>query len=133
MDALLKELNFRDGLLPVVVADAGGAVLVLCYMDEEALRRTLRTGLVHVYRRSRGRTMLKGEVSGHTQQVRDIRLDCEGNSLLLIVDQKVGACHVGFPTCYYRRFDRESGSVTVCEQRVFDPEAVYDGQGMETV
>jgi phosphoribosyl-AMP cyclohydrolase len=133
MEALLKELTFRDGLLPVVVADTQGAVLVLCYMDEEALRLTLRTGLVHVYRRSQERMMLKGETSGHTQHVREVRLDCEGNSLLLIVDQKVGACHVGFRTCYYRRFDRDSGAVTVCEERVFDPEAVYGRQGVEAV
>jgi len=125
VENLLKVLRFRDGLIPAVITAAGGEVLTLCYMDEEALRRTFETGLVHVFRRSRGRVMLKGETSGHVQRVREVRVDCEGNSLLFAVDQEVGACHVGYFTCYYRRYRPEGDVLEVCEQRVFDPDAVY--------
>ncbi len=127
MEPLLEALNFPDGLIPAVIADREGTVLTLCYMDREALRRTLDSGRVHVYRRSRGRVMPKGETSGHTQRVVELRLDCEGNSLLVVVEQKVAACHAGYYTCYYRRYDPDEDAVGVCEERVFDPEDVYGG------
>ncbi len=122
-----QAVNFDEkGLVPAVIVDAErGAVLTLCYMNSEALRRTLQTGLVHVFRRSRGRVMLKGETSNHTQEVREVRLDCEGNSLLFKVKQHVAACHFGFRTCYYRRANTTSGDLEIVEERIFDPEAVY--------
>jgi phosphoribosyl-AMP cyclohydrolase len=126
MKNLLKELTFKDGLIPAVIADAeGGEVLTLCYMDEDALRETLRTGLVHVFRRSKGRIMKKGETSGHTQCVEEVRVDCLGRSLLLKVRQHVGACHQGYRTCYYRRYDPGTGTVKVVGQKVFNPKKVY--------
>lgn len=124
-DELLGQLNFREGLIPAVIAATDGQVLTLCYMDREALAETLRTGQVHVYRRSRGRVMLKGETSGHTQQVRELRVDCEGNSLLLVVEQRVGACHAGYRTCYYRRYEPSRDRLEVVEEKVFDPEEAY--------
>ena len=131
MDELLQELHFKGGLIPTVIAEADGQVLVLCYMDAEALRQTLESGLVHVFRRSRGRVMLKGETSGHTQRVREVRVDCEGNSLLIVVEQKVAACHAGYRTCYYRRRDPDTGALEVCEERIFDPAKVYEGPSAE--
>jgi len=128
METLLDRLNFQDGLIPAVIASVDGQPLTLCYMDGEALRKTLETGQVHVFRRSRGRVMLKGETSGHTQQVKEVRVDCADNSLLFLVEQNVGACHLGYFTCYYRRYDVESGRLEVCEERVFDPEEIY-GRG----
>ncbi len=125
MERLLEELTFQDGLVPAVIADERGTVLVLCYVDREALRKTLETGQVHVFRRSRGRVMLKGQTSGHTQQVREVRVDCEGNSLLFVVAQEVAACHMGYYSCYFRRYDAEADALAVCEERVFDPGAVY--------
>ncbi|MFO7955770.1 MAG: phosphoribosyl-AMP cyclohydrolase [Candidatus Brocadiia bacterium] len=125
MDALVERLNFQDGLIPAIIASVDGQPLTLCYMDKEALRRTLQTGQVHVFRRSRGRVMLKGETSGHTQQVKEVRVDCADNSLLFLVEQKVAACHAGYFTCYYRCYDAESDELEVCEERVFDPEDVY--------
>jgi len=123
-------LNFgQDGLIPAVVYESDQEVpLVLCYMDREALQRTLETGLVHVFRRSQNRVMLKGETSNHTQEVKDILVDCEGNSLLIKVKQNVACCHAGYFTCYYRRLDPDSGDLVVVEKRVFDPEAVYGGE-----
>ena len=121
---LLASLNFKDRLIPAVIAEAGGQVLTLCYMDAEALHRTLATGKVHVFRRSRGRVMLKGETSGHTQQVNEVRVDCAGNSLLFTVEQRVAACHAGYRTCYYRRYDAADDKLTICEEKAFDPEDV---------
>jgi len=128
MENLLKELTFKDGLIPAVIVDAeGGEVLTLCYMDEEALRETLRTRLVHVFRRSKGRIMLKGETSGHTQHVEEVRVDCLGRSLLLRVRQHVAACHKGYWTCYFRRYDVGAGAFEIVGEKVFEPADVYGG------
>jgi phosphoribosyl-AMP cyclohydrolase len=114
------------GLVPAVIADAAdNRPLTLCYMNREALEKTLETGLVHVFRRSKGRLMLKGEVSGHTQHVKQVAVDCEGNSLLITVEQRVAACHAGYRSCYYRVYDPATDSFVVREERVFDPDKVY--------
>ncbi len=90
-----------DGLLPAIVQDAGtGRVLMLAWMDDEALRRTLATRRGTYWSRSRGQYWVKGETSGHTQQVREVRLDCDGDTLLLSVDQTGPACHTGATTCF---------------------------------
>jgi len=117
----------KDGLIPaVVVSDDDGQVLTLCYMNEEALAKTLATGKVHVFRRSKGRLMMKGETSGHVQIVREIRPDCAGRSLLIRVTQKVAGCHEGYMSCYYRVYDAEPDKLRVVEPRVFDPKTVYE-------
>lgn len=110
---LIDSLVFNDqGLIPAVIQDdASGQVLTLCYMNHDALDKTLETGLVHVFRRSAGRLMMKGETSGHTQMVKSIFIDCEGKSLVIRIDQKVAACHKNFFTCYFREFDRESQEI----------------------
>jgi phosphoribosyl-AMP cyclohydrolase len=89
------------GLVPAVVQEvATGAVLMLAWMDDEALRRTLATGRATYYSRSRGQYWVKGETSGHVQAVREVRLDCDGDTLLLRVDQTGPACHTGTATCF---------------------------------
>jgi len=126
MQNLLNELNFKDGLIPAIITDAEtGHALTLCYLNREALQETLRSGFVHVFRRSRGRLMKKGETSGHVQEVREIRVDCDGNSLLIAVRQHVAACAAGYRSCYFRRYDPESYTLQVTGERVFDPEKVY--------
>lgn len=125
MDGLLRKLNFKDGLIPAVIAAGDGQVLTLCYLDREALQKTMETGKVHVFRRSQGRVMLKGETSGHVQELKEVRIDCEGNSLLLVVDQHVAACHNGYRTCFYRRYRPADDTLEECEKRVFDPSRVY--------
>jgi phosphoribosyl-AMP cyclohydrolase len=125
INGLLSSLKFRDGLVPVIIVEADGQVLTLCYMNEEALEATLRSGQVHVFRRSRGRVMRKGDSSGHVQTVRDVRVDCEGNSLVMVVEQTVAACHAGYRTCYHRRYDPKADGLEICEERIFDPEGAY--------
>ena len=127
MSKLLENLNFNEhGLIPAIIIDADDdSLLTLCYMNGEALEKTLETKQVHVYRRSKGRLMLKGETSGHTQTVKEIRVDCHNNSIALKVEQKVAACAEGYKTCYFREYSPESDSIEVTEQRVFDPEDVY--------
>lgn len=90
-----------DGLVPVVVQEAtSSVVLMLAWMDDEALRRTLATGQATYWSRSRQCYWVKGESSGHRQAVREVRLDCDGDTLLLRVDQTGPACHTGASTCF---------------------------------
>ena len=93
-----------DGLIPVIAQDAGTReVLMLAWMDAEALRRTMTTGRATYYSRSRQEYWVKGETSGHTQSVREIRTDCDGDTLLLLVDQTGPACHTGTASCFDER------------------------------
>lgn len=106
-DAALAELVDFDkdgGLVPAVVQDAvDGTVLTVAYMDNEALRRTLETGRTWFYSRSRQEYWQKGETSGDRQYVREVRMDCDGDALVVLVDQHGrGACHTGERTCFYR-------------------------------
>ena len=114
---LIDSLVFNEqGLIPAVIQDnASGQVLTLCYMNREALEKTLETGLVHVFRRSAGRLMMKGETSGHTQTVNLVFIDCEGKSLVIKIDQKVAACHKNYFTCYFREYDRDAEDVVIHE------------------
>lgn len=102
MAALLK--RNADGLVPAIVQDASdGRVLMLAWMDDEALRLTLATRRGTYWSRSRGCYWVKGETSGHIQVVREVRLDCDGDTLLLRVDQTGPACHTGADTCFDER------------------------------
>ena len=97
------QLKFNDdGLLPVVAQDdTTGEVLMLAWMDQEALRRTLATGRATYWSRSRSEYWVKGETSGHTQAVKSVHLDCDGDAVLLRVDQVGAACHTGNRTCFF--------------------------------
>jgi phosphoribosyl-ATP pyrophosphohydrolase/phosphoribosyl-AMP cyclohydrolase len=127
-----ENLRFdANGMIPAIAQDAeNGQVLMHAYMNEEAVARTIETGLAHYYSRSRGRLWQKGEESGHVQRVRSIRYDCDEDTLLLAVEQVVAACHTGHRSCFYRELPgsgRPTGEVS--EQR-FDPAAVYRGWGI---
>ena len=124
---LLDELKYNsDGLIPAIIQDASdGQVLVLCYMNRDALEATVKTGKVHLFRRSLGRLMIKGETSGHVQTVRGVRVDCEGKSLLIKVDQKVGACHTGHFTCYFTKYNPQTDTTETIGEKVFEPGDVY--------
>ena len=124
--AFLTQLKFdAHGLIPTVIQDAESkAVLTLCYLNRQALTRSLKEGKVYVYRRSMKRLMLKGETSGHVQSIRRVYVDCEGKSLVLQIRQRVAACHTGFFTCYYRKLS-STGSLARQRRRVFDPAKVY--------
>lgn len=116
-----------NGLIPVVVQDEQTRdVVMLAYMNAEALALTVKTGRAHYYSRSRKKLWLKGETSGHYQEVRSLNLDCDADSLLLVVVQKVAACHTGYWSCFYRRW---KNGWTAVGEKVFDEKAVYRDKG----
>jgi phosphoribosyl-AMP cyclohydrolase len=102
--AVLVDFDKEGGLVPAIVQDAAdGTVLTVAYMDREALRRTLETGRSWFYSRSRQEYWQKGETSGDRQYVREVRMDCDGDALVVLVDQHGrGACHTGERTCFFR-------------------------------
>ena len=116
------ELAFEDGLLPAVAQDtATGEVLMLAYVSRDALEQTRETGLAHYHSRSRDELWQKGATSGNVQHVEEVRVDCDGDALLYLVEQEGGACHTGYETCFYRSLDGERVA-----ERVFDPGEVYE-------
>jgi len=117
------DLAFDErGRLPAVAQDAdSGEVLMLAYVTPEAVERTRETGRAHYYSRSREALWEKGATSGHTQAVEEVRVDCDGDALLYVVEQVGGACHTGFESCFHRTLDGE-----VVGERVFNPDEVYD-------
>lgn len=117
-----------DGLVPAIAQDGGtGQVLTLAWMNRDALARTAETRLAHYWSRSRRALWRKGEQSGHTQQVREIRLDCDNDAILLIVEQIGGiACHTGRQRCFFQRL--EDCAWHVVEPILKDPKAIYGNE-----
>lgn len=117
----------KSELIPVIAQDeATGDVLMLAYMNEEAYRETLSSGRVCYYSRSRKKLWRKGEESGNVQELKSIFYDCDADTLLVKVNQIGGAaCHEGYRSCFFRRIDPKTGSVSVVGERVFDPATVY--------
>ena len=113
------------GLVPAIVQDHDtGEVLMLAYMNQEACHRTLATGRAHFWSRSRKKLWCKGETSGHTQEIREVYVDCDLDTVLLKVHQVGGAaCHEGYRSCFYRKL--EGGELKVAGARVFEPREVY--------
>ena len=107
LDPVLDALAWNsDGLIAAIAQQHGsGEVLMLAWMNRQALTETLATGQVCYWSRSRGQLWRKGESSGHWQQLVEARLDCDGDAVLLIVDQQGPACHTGRPTCFYNAID----------------------------
>jgi phosphoribosyl-AMP cyclohydrolase len=127
-DPQLDKLKFdQSGLIPIIVQDhANGEVLMMAYMNREALERTIATGKVHTYSRSRGRLALKGETSGHFQLVKEIRTDCDRDVVLFKVEQIVAACHEGYRSCFFRRYEPGAADWKTVESKAFDPDRVYE-------
>lgn len=123
---LFEKIKFDEkGLIPAIIQDEiSGEVLTLCYMNKDALAKTLEEGKVYVFRRSKGKLMLKGETSGCIQKVKKLYIDCEGNSLLFEVEQVKAACHEGYFSCYFRELDKD-GNLIITAGRIFDPKDVY--------
>jgi phosphoribosyl-AMP cyclohydrolase len=115
----------ENGLLPAIAQDyETGEVLMLAYINLESWEKTLETGKVHYWSRSRSKLWLKGESSGHVQLVREILVDCDDDTVVLKVEQLGGAaCHTGHRSCFFRRV--EGGELSVVGTKVFDPESVY--------
>ena len=122
----LDEIRWDEaGLVPAIAQDAqSGRVLMMAWMNREALQLTADTGVAHYWSRSRNRLWKKGESSGHVQQVRELRLDCDGDVILMQVEQGQGmACHTGRESCFYRRLD--DGDWQVCDPVLKDPAEIY--------
>jgi phosphoribosyl-AMP cyclohydrolase len=110
--------------MPAVIQDAAsGAVLMLITLNREALERMAATGLVHYYHPQKRKVVRKGESSGHSQEVLEIRLSCSGDQLLLRVKPRGGACEWGYQSCFFRRLEEDGWQIA--DPRVFDPEEVY--------
>jgi phosphoribosyl-AMP cyclohydrolase len=127
-DPQLDKLKFdQSGLIPIIVQDhANGEVLMMAYMNREALEKTIATGKVHTYSRSRGRLALKGETSGHFQLVKEVRTDCDRDVVLFKVEQIVAACHEGYRSCFFRRYEPGAADWKTVENKAFDPDRVYE-------
>ena len=122
----LNKVNWsNDGLVSVVAQEAGsGRVLMVAWMDREALQLTVETGEAVYWSRSRKKLWHKGEESGHVQKIKEIRLDCDGDALLLLVEQAGGiACHTGRHNCFFNKL--ENGQWAVVEPVIKDPEEIY--------
>lgn len=124
---ILETLKFdAHGLVPAIVQDADtGDVLMVAYMNIDAVRKTFETGMCHYWSRSRKKLWLKGETSGHVQRVREARIDCDQDAILFRVQQEGGACHTGYRSCFYRRVEAAGEEIVEDGCRVFDPGKVY--------
>ncbi|MEZ6190683.1 MAG: phosphoribosyl-AMP cyclohydrolase [Phycisphaerales bacterium] len=120
------DIKFDDkGLVPAIVQDIDtGEVLMMAWMNEAALKQTLKVKKATFYSRSRDKMWIKGESSGHVQEVIEARVDCDQDLVLLKCKSHGPCCHVGYNSCFYRRADAD-GTLTVVEEKVFDPEKVY--------
>jgi len=113
MEGLIEKVNWEksNGIVPVIVQSTEGEVLTLAYMNREALKKTLETGYAHYYSKSQRRIRMKGEVSGNVQKVKEIRVDCDNDALLLIVEAHGPACHTGNRSCFYRKLGEPENTV----------------------
>ena len=124
---VLAEIDFKKmgGLVPVIAQDAdSGEILMLAFANREAVELTLKTGKAHYYSRSRKRIWKKGSTSGHFQEIMELRLDCDNDTLLYKVHQIGGACHTGYYSCFHKIVEPD-GSLRISGIKVFDPQKTY--------
>jgi phosphoribosyl-AMP cyclohydrolase len=122
-----ERLKFNsDGLIPAIIQDqANGRVLMMAWMNRESLQKTIETGKTYFWSRSRQKFWMKGESSGHTQAVSDISFDCDGDTLLIQVEQIGAACHEGYRSCFFRSVGPDGKGEKVTEARLISPEQMY--------
>jgi len=123
---LLEKVSFnKEGLLPVIVQDINrGGVIMMAWMDKEALKKTITSGKAYFWSRSRKKLWLKGESSGHYQLVREMWIDCDEDTLLIKVEQIKAACHKVYKSCFFRKVNKE-GKIELIGEKVFEPGKVY--------
>jgi len=121
-----------DGLIPAIVQEAvpgaehpTGRILMFAWLNRESLEKSMETGLMHYWSRSRGKLWLKGETSGHTQRIVRWFHDCDRDVLLFEVEQQGGACHTGYRSCFYQELDRQAQPLPIREDKAFDDGKVY--------
>jgi phosphoribosyl-AMP cyclohydrolase len=121
------QLKFdANGLIPAIVQEQKtGRVLMMAWMNRASLEKTVETGRTHFWSRSRQKFWMKGETSGHVQQVRDIACDCDGDVLLIQVEQTGAACHEGYRSCFFRSLEKNGKSVKLTEAQLETPEQIY--------
>lgn len=124
---ILDELKFdQAGLIPAIVQDVeSNEVLMVAFMNRQALQRTIESGRACFWSRSRQEYWVKGETSGHTQTVKSVAIDCDGDALLIKVEQRGGACHVGYRSCFFREVSSDGNSSRIVGEKVFNPDEVY--------
>lgn len=124
---VLETLKFDGhGLIPAIIQDHGsGRVLMMAWMNRASLEKTLETGRTWFWSRSRQKFWMKGESSGHVQVVKDIAFDCDGDALLIQVEQTGAACHEGYRSCFFRSLTGAGKGSRVTEPRLETPEAIY--------
>ena len=115
-----------DALIPAIIQDhQDGRVLMMAWMNRASLEKTVETGRTWFWSRSRQKFWMKGESSGHVQIVRDLAFDCDGDTLLIRVDQTGAACHEGFRSCFFRSVDSDGTAWHTTEERLETPEQMY--------
>jgi phosphoribosyl-AMP cyclohydrolase len=121
------ELKFNaDGLIPAIIQEhASGRVLMMAWMNRASLESTIATGKTHFWSRSRQKFWMKGESSGHTQSVKDISFDCDGDTLLIQVEQIGAACHEGYQSCFYRSVQDGGKRIEITEPQLKSPGEIY--------
>ncbi len=123
----LEQLKFdANGLIPAIIQEQRtGRVLMMAWMNRASLEITLATGKTHFWSRSRQKFWMKGESSGHTQTVKDVAFDCDGDTLLIQVEQIGAACHEGYQSCFFRSVEGQGGAVRITERQLETPEQIY--------
>jgi phosphoribosyl-AMP cyclohydrolase len=123
----LDDLKYdSNGLIPAIVQDAGtGEVLMMAYMNKTSLEESIRTGKTHFWSRSRQKYWMKGESSGHTQDIHEISIDCDADTLLIKATQHGAACHEGYKNCFFRKLEARPARGSTTGERLVDPEQVY--------
>jgi phosphoribosyl-AMP cyclohydrolase len=127
VEAQVSILKFdANGLIPAIISDhVTHEVLMMAWMNKDSLAKTIETGKTHFFSRSRNKLWLKGESSGHVQQVKSIRTDCDADVLLIAVEQHGAACHEGYRTCFFRELNDSGSDWKVLGKPLFDPKKVY--------
>ncbi len=122
-----ENLKFNsEGLIPAIIQEQStGRVLMMAWMNEDSLKKTVETNKTWFWSRSRQKYWMKGESSGHTQDIKDISFDCDGDTLLIRVEQEGAACHEGYKSCFFRSVKDVGESVEISEMQLVDPNEVY--------
>ena len=122
-----EKLKFdANGLIPAIVQDhANKRVLMMAWMNRASLQKTVETGRTHFWSRSRQKFWMKGESSGHTQRVKDIAFDCDGDTLLIQVEQTGPACHEGYRSCFFTSVQNDGSSFKITESQLLTPDQIY--------
>jgi len=117
----IDKLKYENGLVQAIAQDSETKEVLMCaYMNKEALQKTIETGYAHYWSRSRKKLWKKGESSNHLQKIIEIRIDCDMDAILMLIEQEGGACHTGYRSCFYRTIEGK-----IVGDKVFEPDEVY--------